>query len=175
MSQSATDTKVGTIATNIKAFVKGKFGANIDDVGWMSINGLNGQPGLYINFASAKMVVKIFWSGQFSKMNATMPTVPIVLVDPGAPDKDGTLWMGVLFHEYGHAAMDKLGKNSEPAAYTVELLSLWDHVQKNPGDAEIVKTFVKARRAAKQYSGFLAGYEVEAKGAYASLAGEAFV
>ena len=138
----------------------------------MLINGLNGQPGLYINFATIKMVNKVFWSGQFDKMNLTMPTVPTVLVDTGVLDKDGTLWMGVLYHEYGHAAMDKLGKNSEPAAYTVELLSLYDFVQKNPGSADAVKTFVKARRDAKQYTGFLGGYEVEAANAYTALAGQ---
>lgn len=62
MSASNSETKIRGCETYIKAFVKSRFGADIDDVGWMTINGLNGQPGLYINFASAKNVVKIFWS-----------------------------------------------------------------------------------------------------------------
>jgi hypothetical protein len=173
MSASASDTKIREIEAFIKPYVKGKsFGANIDDVGWMVIDGLGGQPGLYMNFATMKSATKIFWSAQFTKVKQTAPSGPIVLIDTGVPNKDGTLWMGVLFHEYGHAAMDALGKNSEPAAYTVELLALYDYVLAHGSAAAVVKTFVKARRAAKQYTGFLGGYENEAKKAYAVLAGE---
>ena len=131
MSGSSNTDKIRAIETEIKAFVKGQFGADIDDVPWQLINGLNGQPGLYINFVKINAFTKRYWSENFSKVNATIPSVPTVLVDTGVPDRAGTLWMGVLFHEYGHAAMDKLSKNSEPAAYTVELLSLYDHVQRN--------------------------------------------
>ena len=165
MSQSSAETKLKEIETFIKLFVKTEFGtgADIDDVPSMRIDGLNGQAGLYINFATIKSVNKIFWSGQFTKMSKDMPTVPTVLVDTGAPDKGGTLWMGVLFHEYGHAAMDKLKKNSEPAAYTVELLSLLDYVGKYGEAAEKVKIFVRDRRKQKQYTGFLPGYEAAAQ------------
>ncbi|MGH7101776.1 MAG: hypothetical protein ACREFJ_05215 [Acetobacteraceae bacterium] len=175
MSGSSASDKIRAIETEIKAYVKGHFGADIDGVPWQLINGLNGQPGLYINFEKINKFTKGYWETNFTKVSATMPAVPTVLVDTGVPDRAGTLWMGVLFHEYGHAAMDKLGKNSEPAAYTVELLSLYEHVKTNSSAADKVKIFVKDRRKNKQYSGFLAGYEEQAKSAYSALAGQAFV
>ncbi len=174
MSVTVAEDKIRKIETYIKGYVKGaSFGADIDDVPWMLTDGLNGQPGPYMNFSTMKGVTKIFWAGQFSKMNKTAPSGTVVLVDTGVGDKGGTLWMGVLFHECGHAATDKLGKNSEPAAYTVELLSLLDHVTANPGAADEVKTFVLDRRKNKQHTGFLAGYEDRAKQAYATLSGSA--
>jgi len=175
MSGSPGTDKIRAIEAEIKIYVKGQFGADIDTVPWQLINGLNGQPGLYINFSNINAFTRRYWSENFTKVHATMPAVPTVLVDTSIPDRGGTLWMGVLFHEYGHAAMDKLSRNSEPAAYTVELLSLYDHVQRNGSAADKVRIFVKDRRKNKQYSGFLPGYEERAKSAYASLAGEPFV
>jgi len=77
-----------------------------------------------------------------------------------------------MFHEYGHAAMSKVGKghNTEEHAWAVELLAIAAFIKKSEDLSAKAAEFVKARKANQMYNKF-GSYEDEDKEAYQEISG----
>ncbi len=128
------------------------------------------QPGVYVKLTDVK---GIFWKGVLQKSGNNLDNLPgCVILNTTTPNSGSTIWLGLLFHEYGHAALGA----DEMYAWTVELLSLQAYLaaqNTNQALAQTLRAFVKARRGEHCYERFMNGYEDQARNAYAALAGEA--
>jgi hypothetical protein len=150
-----------------------ELGMNINDVPthWVK-DGLT-NPAFYV---SGKGVTKIHWGPILRRYGC--PTPPVVLLQEipkeKENDKEQTYW-GHILHEFGHAAMDTVGKNDgEPNAWAFELMSLkkfmaWNQCPVTQAD---VKDFVLARRAGSCYTLFSAEFGDRAASAYKAITGE---
>lgn len=130
------------------------------------------QPGVYVKLNDVK---GIFWKGMLSQQGNQVDNLTgCVVLNTKTPNSGSTLWIGLIFHEYGHAALGPL----EPCAWTVELISLQAYLATLGGAgklafAEKLRTFVKARKVEGCYTSFVSGHDIAARAAYAELAGEA--
>jgi hypothetical protein len=146
--------------------------SNISDVGYTVVEGL-GQPGLYLD---GKLGTRVYWAPQLKQYNIEYQGGKIVLIKEIATERADDQYWGVIFHEFGHAGMDKIGRNgsaeAENNAWAVELMSLEEYIRDKPTLKEPAKQFVKARRAAKMYSAFKDDWRSQARAAYKAISGE---
>lgn len=122
------------------------------------------QPGMYLDGKIGSRLVG-------SKVLDDYANDKRVLIAQISEETGDHQYWGIIFHELGHAAFDVLGKNGEPAAWTVELMGLAAYQSENPGLAGAIKTFVQARRSQANYSAFAGGFESQAAEAYAAITG----
>jgi hypothetical protein len=159
----------------IRNYAKEELKAVIDDVPYVVIDGLGNQQGLYLGGLSKAAL--IFWKGQFEKNKLTWPKDDkVVAINGQSKEKDDEVYFGVIFHEFGHAALDVLGKNGsavkEQNACAVELMALAKFLEGNNDITGMAKAFAKARNAKKLYSNFTPDFADQAKAAYKKITGE---
>lgn len=144
--------------------------ATANGLGSGQMTGNGQQPGVYIKLTDVKGK---FWKGALERQGNDLNNVTgCVVLNTTIPNSGSTLWLGLIFHEYGHAALGA----DEMYAWTAELISLQAYLaaqNADPALAQTLKTFVRARRGEHCYSRFMNQHEAQAKSAYAALAGQA--
>jgi hypothetical protein len=164
MPNEQTIAAIGEYVTFVKNHVKADYGIDIDDMPykvlegkWMKVFPQQGetQPGLYLNNSG---VLKIY-----KTMNGVADMDKLVLIgDLGADGAERVphTYFGIIFHEFGHAAYDKLGsgRNCEDAAYTVELSCLVAAVLAGKVSLDRAQDYMAARlETEKAIGGALSG------------------
>lgn len=164
--------------TKAVAFMKKiapKLGASIEELNALPMNGIGGQPGLFVNPTD---ITARFMKGNYEKVAGpnSFPSKPFVLYDACIGETDDKWFYGILFHECGHAVLHKLGRNGsgikEANACAMELMALAMFLEERPELTVRAKKFVTARKAQSMYSN-LGQYAAEAKAAYEKIMGVA--
>lgn len=120
-----------------------RYGANLDAVGDRVLNGelvyhmLGMQNGLFLDTKIGSRQVK----GRYGIPNEDK----IVLLGDLGDESEDKQYFGVVFHEFGHATFDALGKNSEHGAFCMELTALVDAVVADVVPLGIAQTYTAAR------------------------------
>ena len=146
---------------------------NIDGLPHLLTPELGGQVGLYID---GGLTARSYWVPQLDKVGIKYNGGKVVLIRTGVKEAGADQYWGIIFHEYGHGAMDSINRNGsgekENNAWVVELLAIQQYITDNPTFRESAKAFVKARRQLAQYSSFQSDYADWGAAAYQAITGE---
>jgi hypothetical protein len=155
----------------IRSYALTELKTDIAEVGYLFIDGLGQQAGLFLDF---KGPTKVVWQAQLRKMGIEWDTKPVVVIDKNPHPGDENLLAGVIFHEFGHAALHKLNLNGaakEPNACAIELMAMAKYLAGKTDITEAAKKFALARKKLGLYGGF-EWKKAEAGTAYTAVTGQ---
>ncbi len=122
-----------------------KYRADLKDVAHRVLDGgrvwtLKGdQNGLFVDKGIGSRSVKSKYGVEVERM--------VLIGDMGDTESNSNYYFGVIYHEFGHATFDVLGKNSEHGAFCMELTALVDAVVAGLVPLGTAQAYTRARIA----------------------------